>query len=387
MQTYFDYAATTPVDPEILDVYIQTTREVWGNPSGSHRIAQKARAVLEKSRTRLAKLLHTRPLEIYFTSTATEANNIAIQGVISAHVSQYKQRPHILISPLEHSSVSEFTTNPHCDTEIYNVQPNGVIHIDDIISRIRPETALICLMLVSNEIGTIQPVKELVDKIKIINKERHIQNLPRIYVHSDCVQASLYFSSDLSQLGVDFAVMSGHKLYAPRGAALLYVKEGTTLEKTIYGGGQERGLRSGTQNIAAIAALTKALELADKNRVHDTKHVLALRNRVLNSLSKSTPNIVINGDLALRIANNLHITIPNIDEDTLLHKLDLEGFAISAGSSCASGAHKKSTISKLLHPEIVGADLRITLGKQNTAEQVDAFCDTLSKVMPSLLVV
>jgi cysteine desulfurase len=384
MNTYLDHAATTKPDPEILDLFVATSLKYWGNPSATHLIGQKARASLEKSRIGCANLLGAKNQEIYFTGTATEANNLAIQGVVLEGQKRIP-KPHILISPLEHSSVSDFKNYPNTDVQTYPINPNGICDIDHIIPLIRDETILICLMLVSNEIGTIQPVKKLASEIEKINIVREQKNLPKIYLHSDCVQAPLYLEINFHELGVDLSIISSHKLYAPRGAAVLFIKNGTKIHKTIYGGGQEKSLRSGTEDISAIACFVRALELARDNRTIHSKKIQLLRDHIISFISKNLPTFKINGDLVERVANNIHITVPGVDEDSLLTLLDLKGFAMSSGSSCSSGSHRKSTISKLLKSQVIGADLRVTLGKDNTMKEVEQFCITLQAVINQLL--
>ncbi|MBC7472105.1 MAG: cysteine desulfurase [candidate division SR1 bacterium] len=383
MYVYLDHAATTPVDPEILQYYTLIAEQTWGNPSSVHRIGQKARSVLEKARMKCASILRVRSREIYFTASATEANNIAIQGLLLKS-SKKVTRPHILISALEHNSVSDFTNHPDAEVEIYPVKPSGIADINTILSFVKDDTILISLMLVSNEIGVIQPIKELVEKIQQINVIRVAQKLHEIYIHSDCVQAPLYIDLDLKQLGVDFAVISAHKLYAPKGAAVLYIKNDVKIQKTVYGGGQEKGLRSGTQDISAIASLAYGLDLAQKNVVKSGTEIKKFRDCIIHFVQINIPQACINGDLLNRAANNIHITIPEVDESSLLMALDLKGFGVSAGSSCSSGSNKKSNISKILNSNIEGADIRITLGKNNTSEEVKLFCKTLQELVEEL---
>jgi cysteine desulfurase len=383
MYIYLDNAATTKVDLEILDAYIAVNTEFWGNPSSTHQIGQKARATLEKARLSCAQLIGAKSQEIYFTATATETNNIGIQGVILESLKR-TTKPHILISPLEHSSVSDFTNYANVDVEVYTVKSSGVCEIENIISSIRDETVLICLMLVSNEIGTIQPVAELAKEIAKINSLRQIKNLPKIYLHSDCVQAPLYIDLDFHSMGVDMAVISGHKLYAPRGAAILYLKEGVKIHKSSYGGGQERDMRSGTEDVAGINCLATALVMANENRLVDSARARELRDGVVEYIKHNLPEVNINGDLVKRTPNNLHITVPGIDEDSLVLSLDLKGFAVSSGSSCTSGAHKKSKIASILGTGVIGADLRISLGKYNTEEEVKLFCVALHDTIEEL---
>lgn len=383
MYTYLDHAATTPIDPEILQHYIATLEQAWANPSSTHNVGQKARSVLEKARIRCANILGVESKEVYFTGSATEANNIVIQGIL-LEGSKKVARPHALISVLEHSSVSDFINYPNAEVEIYPVKFNGICDIDTILSSVKDETILISLMLVSNEIGTIQPVSELTKKIQQLNLIRAKKGLPKIYVHSDCVQAPLYIDLDLKQTGIDFAVISAHKLYAPKGAAILYIKNDVKIQKTIYGGGQEKNLRSGTQDVSAIVGLAESLDLAQKNVINDSAKIKKLRDYIVDFIQINMTLANINGDLLNRVPNNIHVTIPKIDENSLLMSLDLKGFAVSAGSSCASGANKKSNISKILNSGVDGADIRITLGKNNTKEEIVSFCKALQESVEKL---
>jgi cysteine desulfurase len=383
MNIYLDHAATTKPDSEILDLYIETSFKYWGNSSATHLIGQKARAVLEKSRLSCANLLGVKSQEIYFTGTATEANNIAIQGVILESL-KHNMKPHILISPLEHGAVSDFVNHPNSDLQVYPTRPNGVCDIQDILPLIRDETVLICLMLVSNEIGTIQPVKDLTNAIKEINVQRKENKLPQIWIHSDCVQAPLYISLNFRDLGVDMAVISGHKLYAPRGAAMLYIRGSVKIQKSIYGGGQEKGLRSGTENLPVIVCFTKALQRANLNRTTDSSNIRKIRDYLVSFIVTELPNVHINGDMIQRIPNNLHITIPGVSEDSIVMALDLRGFAVSSGSSCTSGAQKKSNMSDILSLGLIGAGLRITLGKCNTIQEIELFCIALKDCIKQL---
>ncbi len=374
---YLDYASTTPVDSHILQEFIRVSQDIWGNPSATHQMGQKARAVLEQARYRVAKTLNCTPAQIVFTTTATEANNIVLQSVAQFYVNQ-GVKPHILVSNIEHASVSDFVNFPSGNVETYPVQPNGIVNIDEIVSRIRPETVLISLMLASNEIGTIQPVQDLVTKIGIINAKRKIQNLPHIRVHTDAVQTPLWMKLDVEELGVDFMILSGHKMYAPKGCGVLFVKDSHNMAKVVFGGGQEREIRSGTQNLAAIHATSLALEQAQDMVSQTSSDMKTIQNYGYELVHKYLPTAIINGDLINRLPNNIHITIPTIDQIVLHTKLDLAGILVSSGSSCGSGSNQRSSVMKAIGNNRQGGDIRISMGRDTTREELSMLCKFIS---------
>jgi cysteine desulfurase len=452
-RVYLDNSASTPVDRQVMSLYVDNYVDNFGNPSSVHSFGQKARADIERARLVFADVLDCSSQEIIFCGSATEANNIAISGVIASALSsqarsgiqnnnvfvgnsipsqdgieneaikntfsvnelgkQEKQndhgfqiesgmskplesnkklsfesiistsmdsmikKPHVLFSSIEHASVADFVHHPDADVETFGVLPNGVADLEDLFSKIRPETVLISLMLVNNEIGTIQPVQKLAKRLQILNQNRE----HKILLHCDGVQSVLWMKLNLRESGFDFFTLSSHKIYAPKGAAVLYIKKDVAVSKTIFGGSQEKGLRSGTQNTQAIVAFAEAMKIAQSDMSADTENVAKLQTYILDFVTKNIPNAILNGDKVLRTPNNIHFTFPDFDQDILLTKLDLAGFAVSAGSSCSSGANEPSHIPKLLHPDTTGADLRVTLGKQNTMEEVVAFCMQLKEIL------
>jgi cysteine desulfurase len=379
---YFDNASTTPVDSHFLDLFIEETKACWGNPSAVHGIGQKARASLEKSRLQCANLLGAGVSEIYFCGTATEANNLAISGVVRDRIKQKPEsKPHILISALEHASVAEFGKDGSCDVEVIDIDENGVVKLEEIQGKIRPETCLISVMKVSNEIGTIQPIEEISVMLRDINLARKIKDLLPIYLHSDCVQASLCMELNVEKLGADLLVLSSHKIYAPKGVAMLYVKKTVELSQTIFGGGQERGLRSGTQNVPAISAFTQALVDAQNNRESFINHTQNLKDYIIDYFKENFQKIIFDGNISNQVSHILHLTIPDKKSDELVMMFDLKGVCVSSGSSCTSGAIKETSMSNLLHPDRIGGEVRISLGKQNTIEEVVEFCKILTEII------
>jgi cysteine desulfurase len=404
-RVYFDNSASTPVDRQVMSTYVDNYVDNFGNPSSVHSFGQRAKAELERARLVAADFVGCGSQEIVFTASATEANNIVINGVIKAalvgnsgrltentEINAYNfgirtdkpkstSKPHILISAIEHASVADFVSCGDADVETFKVDGQGLADLDDLMSKIRPETALVSLMYVNNEIGTAQPVKDLGAKLAKLNFERFENGLQRIFFHCDGVQAGLWFDIDVKELGVDFFVLSAHKMYAPKGAAMLFIKKGVEIKKSIFGGGQEKGLSSGTQNVQAIVAFAEAMKIAKNGQETDAEKVMEMRDYLINFVDKNIPTGILNGSREQRSPNNAHFTFVGFDQDVLLTKLDLEGFAVSAGSSCSSGANEPSHIPKMLDPNITGADLRITLGKQNTIQEVQDFCKALKKIL------
>jgi cysteine desulfurase len=369
MSHYFDFASTTPVDPHILEIVIDTAKNVWANPSSIHRSGQKARAILEKSRLLVADTIRAKPTQIIFTSCATEANNLVLQGVLKKTLEKTIHPPHMLIGAIEHASVYNIYKmhGESAFSEVYPVQQNGTYIVSDILSRITDSTVLISMMYVSNELGAIQPVSEAVKALQEINAARKLQNLPQIFLHCDAVQAGLYLPLDVQELGVDFLTLSSHKLYAPRGVGMVYVKN-ENIAPLFFGGGQEFGMRSGTENVAGIVGFSHALEQAQRSCEASKNHVKNLEAVFLEELLCVLPNVMVNTDTEHSAGHIVSITLPHIKQDELLILLDSKGFEVSGGSSCASGAVEKSHVLEAMG-QYNGADIRISFGKHTTVQQ------------------
>ena len=400
---YFDYAGSTPVREELAFLYSKINQEAFANPSSTHRYGQKSKEYLELSRYSVAQLLGVKSNQVYFLSTATEANNLAIIGLIeefnfnnkpilsSPKTAQQQKQPHVLVSAIEHDSVLSIAKkrNINIAFKTFPVKENGIVDINDIISRIEPETILISLMLVNNEIGTIQPVADLSKILVGINIERQKQGLTRVYLHSDCVQAPLFLSVNIADLGVDFMTLSGHKMYSHKGTALLYIKNNIKIEPQVFGGGQENTLRSGTQNVASIVCFAKALELAQANKNSFSNQLKKIRDYGIVEIKKSLPEAILNGywletsslnnSQDLRIANNINFSFPHFDQQSLLTFLDMRGICVTSGSSCHSGASQSIShvIQAIDKTRVTRANLRISLGQDSNIDEINQLIKSL----------
>ena len=363
---YLDNAATTPVDKRVLGAMLPYFNEKYGNPMSLHSFGREALKAVEEARNKIARFFNAESQEIYFTSGATESNNWVIKGVVRA---SKQPKPHIITSSIEHHCILGACEN--IDAEITYIKPNkeGIVSVDDVKKAIKKNTLLISIMYVNNEIGTVQPIKEI-SKIK-----------GNVLFHTDATQAINYFDCDVKKLGVDFLSMSGHKIYGPKGVGLLYIKNGSLISSIQQGGSQELELRAGTHNTTGIVGLGKAIELIKKNN-----DILNLRNYLISRIIKEIKGSQLNGSLKHRSPNNANFSFKNIEGESLLFLLDKEGIACSTGSACSSGSLKASHVllSIGLSPEQAHGSLRITLGKDNTKKEIDIAIEKIKKSVEKL---
>ena len=381
-QIYLDYAATTPVDKEVLKAMTPYLKKDFGNPSSLHRFGQKTRSAIDEVRRKVAKFLNCSESEIIFTGSATEANNLAIFGVVRA-LKKKEIKPHIITTKIEHHAVLHpFEELEKEGVEVSFIAPNkeGIVEIDDIQKAIKENTVFISIMYANNEIGTIQPIQKIGKLIARLNKNRKY----KIYFHTDAVQAVNYLDCNVKELGVDFLTLSAHKIYGPKGVGALFVKQGTPIEPIIYGGGHEFGLRSGTENVAGIVGLGKAIELVEKHK-NDIKRIKKLQDKIIEEVLK-IPNTRLNGSREKRLPNNVNISISGVEGESLVIALDQYGIAVSTGSACSSKELKPSHVLLAigLSPKEAHGSLRITLGRFTTEEEVDYFLKILPKVVKRL---
>ena len=369
MKVYLDNAATTPVDKEVLKAMEPYFCDIFGNASSLHSFGQEASKAVEKARNKIADFLNCSAQEIIFTSGATEANNIAIKGVINS-------KDHIITSTIEHPSVLETCQNlEKKGIEVSYIKPNsdGIIKVEDIEKKIKNNTKLISIMYANNEIGTIQNIKKIGELAK--NK--------KIIFHTDAVQAINHLDVDVQKLNLDLLSLSGHKIYGPKGIGVLFVKKGTKINKIQHGGHHESNLRSGTLNVPAIVGLGKAVEMILITRDKNNINIKKMRDYALELIQKKIKNIKLNGDLEKRLPNNLNISFMNVEGEALLLGLDLAGIAISTGSACSSGSLEPSHVLMsigLSHEQAHGS-LRITFGKQNTQQEIEYMVEELIKLV------
>jgi cysteine desulfurase len=369
---YFDYAATTPVDDRVLAAMLPYFSETFGNPSSVHRIGQRAEAALETARETIAECLNCRPDEIIFTSCGSESDNLALRGAAFA-MREKNGASWILTSRAEHPAVSKTAIQLEklhgFQIEWLDVDETGTVTPETLEKAICDKTALVSVMYANNEFGTVNPIPELA----------RICNAREIPFHSDAVQAAAYLDVDVQRLGVDLLSLGAHKFYGPKGVGALYVRKGTGIHPHLTGGGQEFGLRAGTQNIPLIVGLAESLRLAVAEREARTAHLLPLRDKIIGSLLEMIPDSKLTGHLESRLPNHASFVFKDADGNLLLQLLDAAGFACSSGSACKTGNPEPSdAISSLgFSRDWALGSLRVTLGASTNAEAVERFIQIL----------
>ncbi len=371
-RVYLDFNATTPVEPAVLDAMLPYFSAEFGNAASIHTPGQRARAAVETAREQVAALIGAHAQEIVFTSGGTESDNHAIFGVVGQAflpVSSSRSTnsfPHIILSAIEHEAVlntCQALEKEGVAVTYLHVDRDGRIDLEELRQSVRPETTLITIMHANNELGTIQPLKE----IGRIAKEQDI------YFHTDAVQSAGKVAIDVNDLQVDLLSLSGHKFYAPKGIGALYIRSGTRLRQLLYGGHHQRGFRPGTENVAGIVGLGKAAEIARKSLAEDARHISALRDKLEHGLLTRVPQSRVNGGAAPRTPNTTNLGFPGIEGEALLIALDLKGLACSTGAACSSGAVEPSHVLTAigLPPEEARASLRFSLGRHTTENEIE----------------
>lgn len=373
---YFDNAATTPVREEVLQEILPYFREYYGNASSIYSIAKESKKALETARAKVAAAIGATPDEIYFTAGGSESDNMALRGVVNA---SKKEKKHIITTKIEHHAIlhtAEFLETKGVDVTYLNVDEFGKISLEELENAIRPETVLISVMFANNEIGTIQPIAEIGEIAK-----KH-----GVLFHTDAVQAVGHVPIDVEKLQVDLLSMSGHKLGAPKGIGAIYIRKGTRISPLIFGGAQEKKLRAGTENIAGIVGLGKAVELAVAEMEETTKKLIALRDKLIHGILESIPDSRLNGHPTDRLPGNCNISFSYIEGESLLLLLDALGIAASSGSACTSGSLDPSHVLMAigLPHEIAHGSLRLTIDRENTEEQVDFILEKLPGLVQRL---
>jgi cysteine desulfurase len=377
-EIYLDHAATTPVDPRVLEAMLPYFTEQFGNPSSIYAAGRQARAAIDQARARIARILHCQPREIVFTSGGTESDNLAIKGVAWWHRLNGRGN-HIITTAFEHHAVLhsvQYLERFGFEATYVRPGPDGLVRVEDIEAAIRPDTILISVMYANNEIGTIQPIAE-------IGKLAHRYG---ILFHTDAVQAAGTLPLDVERLHVDLLSLSAHKFYAPKGVGLLYVRQGTKLLWQQHGGSQESNRRAGTENVPGIVGMATALELAYAEREERNAHLLALRDRLIDGILQRIPDARLNGDREQRLPNNVNVSFEGVDGETVLLNLDMHGIAASSGSACTTGSTEPSHVLLAigLTPEQARSSIRLTLGKDNTEQEIDRTLDVLEETVTRL---
>jgi cysteine desulfurase len=377
---YLDHAAATPLDPQVLHAMQSYLGAEYYNPSSLYQAARQTRQAVEAARHQVADVLGAKKSEIIFTSSATESVNLALFGVSG----------NLVTTTIEHEAVlaclPELENRGHQVT-VVPVKPDGLVDMVKLEKEIDDETVLVSVMYANNEIGTVQPIAEIGKLIAQIRSDRVKRAVKTpLYFHTDATQAPNYLDLHVSRLGVDLMTLNGSKIYGPKGSGCLYVRTGVQIEPLVYGGGQEKGLRSGTENVAGIIGFAEALRIAQEQREAESKRVTELRDKLLADLQVAIPDLILNGHIAKRLANNINLTIPGISGETAVLYLDREGFQVSTGSACTTGNTEPSHVLLALGRSVAeaNASLRITLGRGTTTADTDRLAAVLPKLVTRL---
>ncbi len=368
---YFDNAATTKVSEEVLKEMIPYFSTQYGNPSSLYTIGRYNKRAIEKARRQVAELINCEANEIYFTASGSESDNITLKGIAYANK---EKGNHIITSKIEHPAVLN-----SCKTlekqgykiSYINVNKDGIIDLNELISEITNQTILISVMFANNEIGTIQPIEEISQIAKKYN----------VIFHTDAVQACGNIPIDVKKMGIDMLSLSAHKINGPKGVGALYVKKGINFDSIINGGGQEKGKRSGTENVAGIVGLGKACEIAKKQMNNHMEKLKELRDYFIEQVEEKIPNAKLNGSRENRLPGNANFSFKNVDSQELLFKLDSKGICVSSGSACSAGDSNPSHVLTAigLEKELAQGTIRFTFGEDNTKEDIDYLLDNLQE--------
>lgn len=375
-KVYMDYAATTPLKKEVLEEMVPYFSETFGNPSSIHSFGREARKAVDLARDRVAKALNAKSEEIYFTAGGSESDNWAIKGVALANKNKGN---HIITSAIEHHAVlhtCESLEKQGFEITYLPVDQYGMVDPEQVRRAINSNTILVTIMFANNEIGTIQPIKE----IGAITRENGI------YFHTDAVQAVGHVPIDVNKLNIDLLSLSGHKLYGPKGIGALFIRKGVKISPIIHGGAQERNRRAGTENVPGIVGLGKAVELAYANMEANNKRLINLRDRLIEGILSKIDHVYLNGHPTNRLPGNVNMSFEYIEGESLLLSLDMKGIAASSGSACTSGSLDPSHVLLAigLSHEIAHGSLRLTLGEENTDEDVDYVLEVLPEIVNRL---
>ena len=373
---YMDNSATTPVKKEVLDEMLPYFSEMYGNPSSVYSLGSRSKVAVEDAREKVAKAIGANSKEIFFTAGGSEADNWALKGIA------YRNRDkgnHIITTKIEHHGIlhtCEYLEKQGFKVTYLDVDEYGVVNLDQLRDSITDETILISIMFANNEIGTIQPIKEIGE----IAKEKGI------YFHTDAVQAIGHIDIDVEELNIDLLSMSAHKFYGPKGVGALYIRRGVKIDSLVSGGAQERNRRAGTENVPGIVGMGKAIELAYENLEENNEKLIKLRNRLIEKIFENIDHVRLNGHPTKRLPGNANICFEFIEGESLLLSLDMEGIAASSGSACTSGTLDPSHVLLAigLPHEIAHGSLRLSLGDFNTEDEVDYVVEKLVEIVARL---
>lgn len=374
---YFDYGAATPLRPEVVEAMLPYLREQFGNPLSLHRYGEVPREAVEEGREKVAQLIGARSNEIYFTASGSEANNMAVKGIA---LMNEKKGKHLVVSAVEHLSViNAAQTMEKLGFEVTRVpvDKHGVVDPADVEKALRDDTTLVSIMHANSEIGTIQPIGEIGQVVKEHSKA---------YFHTDAVATAGKLPVDVKELGVDLLSLAGNQFYGPKGAGALYIKRGTRIMPLIDGGVQEAGRRAGTENVPAIVGLGLAAELAAADMEERRAHLVPLRDRLIERLRSEIDRIFLTGHPTQRLPGHVSVVVEYIEGEAMLLLLSMQGVAASSGSTCTSRALKASHVLTALgiEPGLANGSLLLTLGRENSMEDVDYFMEVFPPIVDRL---
>ncbi|MBD3208636.1 MAG: aminotransferase class V-fold PLP-dependent enzyme [Candidatus Nealsonbacteria bacterium] len=375
-KVYLDYAATTPVDPRVVEVVAKHLKESYGNTMSIHSFGQEAKEVVEESRERVADIIGARDHEVVFTGSATESNNLALKGIAFAN---RKKGKHIIISSVEHDCIMEsadWLERQGFEISRLSVDKYGSVDPKDVEKEIREDTILVSVMHANNEIGTIEPVTKIGE----------ICRGKGALFHTDAAQSFGKIPINVEKMNIDLLTGSSHKMYGPKGVAFLYKREGVRIEPLLHGGGHEFGIRSSTLNVPAIAGFAKACELSKQEMDEEADRVGRLRDKLISGIQERIPNIFLNGHPEKRLYNNANISFDFIEGESLIMQLDMMGVAASTGSACSSRKLRPSHVLSAIgiEPRLVHGSVRFSLGRWTTEDEIDYVLDVLPEAVEKL---
>lgn len=376
-RVYLDSNSTTPIDPRVRAAIEPYLKEIFGNPSNLHSFGREAAEGIARAREEVADFLGAKPEEIFFTSGGTEADNWAVKGVAVARM--FDKGRHLITTAIEHSAVLEsvrYLGETAWRVTFLPVDSYGLVDPAEVKKAITTETALVSVMLANNEIGTIEPVKEIAQICREMD----------VYCHTDAVSAAGKMKIDVNELGVDLLTISGHKIHAPKGVGVLYVREGTKIQPLIHGGHHERGRRAGTENITGIVALGKSCAILKEEWPGHAARMLKLRKQLEEGILSRVPDVRLNGHPEKRLVNTSHFSVAYVEGEALLMNLDLEGVAVASGSACASGEPEPSPTVKAINlpPLFRNSVVRFSLGNETTEEDINYAVEVFERVVKRL---
>lgn len=378
MKVYLDYAATTPVRPEVIEVMAPYWSEHFGNPSSLHSWGREARKAVEEAREKIASLIGAEAEEIIFTSSVTTSDNLAIMGTVYGLQTTDYSKVHLITSAIEHHGVLDVFK--HLEKQGFGVSylpvnENGLVQLDKLDELVRPETALVSVMWANNEVGTIEPIEEV--RVRVKSKSE------KIIIHTDGATVAEYLPINVKDLGVDLLSLAPHKFGGPKGIGILYIKKGTKIKPITFGGHQEEGLWPGTEPSPLIIGTAKALELAVSNKQLAVSKTTKLRDKLIKGVLERIPETILTGDKVQRLPDIASFCFKGVEGEAILLRLDAEGIAASSGSACTSGELKPSHVllAMGIRPEEAHGSIRFSLGKETTEEEIDYVLEVLPKVI------